>query len=566
MTNQPAFSTRGLEFHGKRMWNWHWVLEALDFMEHEGMNALVFHQNDLIDQLVVPFEYLTVDDLWRRWPVRYHTIDNNRQYVSQVIRHCHERGIRFYLEVKEISFHESILEVEPEVLSAHGGICPSHPFWGQFLTAKMAELCDALPDLDGVIVSLATRESKVSISTNQCSCERCQVIDPVAWYEHLVAIMFEPLNRSGKLLSLRDFSYDAKEQGAVIEAASRVSSKIAISLKNTPHDYYPTFPNNPKIGHVGDHPQWVEFDVWGQFFGLGVFPCVVLDDLTRRLDHCARHGVSGVVARTDWEVISDAGVLDSLNMVNLVGFALASRDSSIGLDQMVAHWMEAPVATPFGLGREAARFMVPDASEVQQALHSVMVNTWPVLRQSVFVLDHVFHEDGMFPDTLSKAYMMLVEVHGIAEWDSTRVDALAPSVAKLVEILSEKQRAVVQARQLRDKVQSLKGDLEPDGWKQLSETFDLLTWYVEGFQRCAEACFSTKFALEVEREVAHNLHEQATKASEALEEYARRLDERLAGTWYPHQVYWLLDTKRLRHLKADLDGLLAGSGRDLNSG
>ncbi len=98
--------------------------------------------------------------------------------------------------------------------------------------------------------------------------------------------MFRLLDRRGKTLTVRDFSYTSGNQGAVLAAAGRVSDRVVISLKNTPHDYCPTFPDNPRIGDVGGHRQWVEFDSWGQFFGLGVFPCIVLDDMRNRFDHC----------------------------------------------------------------------------------------------------------------------------------------------------------------------------------------------------------------------------------------------------------------------------------------
>ncbi len=53
------FTFIGLEFHNNRMWKWASVEKALDFMEEFGMNALIFHQNDIIDQVVLPEKYFT---------------------------------------------------------------------------------------------------------------------------------------------------------------------------------------------------------------------------------------------------------------------------------------------------------------------------------------------------------------------------------------------------------------------------------------------------------------------------------------------------------------------------
>lgn len=554
MNSESAFSTRGLEFHGDRMWSWNWVLKALNFMEANDMNLLVFHQIDLIDQLVVPHEYFSAEDMWKSWPVRYHSIDSNRHYIRQVIRQARRRNIKFCLEVKEITFHESILEVAPQVLGRNGRVCPTDPFWFQFLGKKMKELLHVVPEIDGVIVSPATRETKVSIASRQCDCERCLAADATDWYAMLLSTMFEPLDEAEKKLVVRDFSYTRKEQGAVLEAAAAVSPKIVVSLKNTPHDYYPTFPHNPKIGAVGNHPQWVEFDAWGQFFGLGVFPSLVADDYRHRFIHCAREGAEGVIVRIDWEGITDANALDSLNMANVYAFALLSQTPSMATETALDQWLEEPVSTPFGWGQDDNAFLVPPTSASHEVLKSVMQETWPVIRQSIFVLGHVFHEDGMFPDTLKKAFMMLLEIHGIADWAPEREHDLDPHPETFERILQEKDRASRAARKLRERIALTEDDLPAYAYTQLIETFDLLVWYVDGFRACAKACFSTQLAV-ASGETAH-----ALSSVDELAVFRDDLCNRLTDTWYGHQVYWLLDEGRLEHLVDDLRRILSEAG------
>ncbi len=48
------FKFTGLEIHNRRMWNWAAVERALDFINEFGMDALIFHQNDLLDAVVLP--------------------------------------------------------------------------------------------------------------------------------------------------------------------------------------------------------------------------------------------------------------------------------------------------------------------------------------------------------------------------------------------------------------------------------------------------------------------------------------------------------------------------------
>ncbi len=555
-----AFAIRGVEMHGDRMWSWRWVKRSLDTAAEQGLNAIMFHRNDMLDMLVFPQRYFDVAEIWARWPVRYHNIDNNRQYFRQILRYAGSLGIAVYLEVKEISFHDSLLVKRPD-LSIDGAICPSHPFWWEFLEAKLEELIDALPDIAGIIVSPATRETRVTISANECRCARCAATDRVDWYESLIGAMFRPLDARGRSLAVRDFSYTRGNQGAVLQAAGRVSDRVVISLKNTPHDYYPTFPDNPRIGNVGRHPQWVEFDTWGQFFGLGVFPCIVLDDLTARFAHCRTNSVAGVVARTDWEVISDGSVFDTLNLANLTGFARLAGGADTSAAGLIEAQLQNPVATALGGGLDEARFAVEPS--VTAAIRDVLLGSWEVMAKTIFVLRHVFHEDCMFPDTLQKAYMMLVEVHGLADWEPAAAGALDLDEAKLPQIFAEKDEALALATRLADTLAEAGAAMAEPGRRQLQDTASLWVAYVEGFRACARACFSVR--LHLDRHDAASA-EAARAEVDALAAYRSRLEAMLEGTQHFYLVYWMLDTNRLRSLHADLTGHLAAAVAEMWTG
>jgi len=537
------FDVRGVEMHGERMWSWRWVKRAIDEGAAHGLNALVLHKNDLIDMLAFPARYFGVEQIWARWPVRYHNIDNNRQYLRAILRHAGDNRMRVFLQVKEVSFHDSLLQVRPE-LWKETAICASDPFWWEYLEVKVDELMIALPELGGLIVSPATRETRVTISANECRCPRCQTTQAEDWYAELIGAMHRPLAARGKILAVRDFSYTRSNQGAVLRAAGRVSKDIVISLKNTPHDYYPTFPNNPSIGHVGAHPQWVEFDSWGQFFGLGIFPAIVLDDMRERFAHCAANGVSGVVARTDWEVISDGSVFDTLNFSNLSGFAGLAQDRTRTTAALVASQLARPVATTLGGGLDEARFDLTPRSRT--ALQNVLLRSWSAMSKTVYVLRHVFHEDCMFPDTLRKAEMMMLEVHGIADWDPAMQGALDMSADKLAEVYAEKDAAVVEADAMAAEIADATSDLPEPGRSQLRDTFDLFAWYARGFRACARACFAVKFGSDA-----------AAAEIDALAAYRSALAARLDGTRFTYTAYWMLDTARLDGLVGDLRRVIA---------
>ena len=277
-----GFNFRGYEIHGSRMWQQGQIDKALDFMKEYKLNALIFHENDLIDQLVFPEKYFDNDILWANWPVRRQGVLYRRDYINGVIKKAKKYGVAFYLEVKEISAPDSIFEVKPELRTADGAICPNNPFWEEFLKVKLDELFDVFPDIAGIIVSLGTRESPVSIAANRCHCDLCQNTTDLEWYTKVIRAMYEPIHNNGKDLIVRDFAYTAEQQSLMIQACEAVSDDIIIALKAEPHDYYPTFPDNPEIGNTGKLREYIEFDTWGQFFGMGVAPMSLAEDIQRR--------------------------------------------------------------------------------------------------------------------------------------------------------------------------------------------------------------------------------------------------------------------------------------------
>jgi hypothetical protein len=547
------FSFRGVEFHSNRIWQLAQVEQAMDFMQRFSMNALIFHQNDLIDQLVFPLKYFSDDLMWKRWPVRMHTIYNNRKYINKIIRDAGRRNIDLYLEVKEISFPDSMLELIPKLRNTDGTICPNNPFWIDLATERIEELCEAVPGLAGIIVSLGTRESKVSISAGECHCERCQNTSRENWYYEIMKALYEPLNKSGKKLIVRDFSYTALDQSMIVQAAKRCSPDIAIALKVTPHDFYPTFPTNPKIGHVGQQPQYVEFDTWGQFYGMGVFPASIAGDIKSRLIECRKKGVNGVWFRTDWEVMYESSVANSLNMLNLYAGAMLSSDTDTKLDDIYRTWAENGISSPMQSGSYLGKLVKPTNPEAYKFLRAFMEASWLVMVKSSYVRGHVFMEDCQTPDTLKKAYDMMVNIHGRDQWE--------PGASKLVEATKENIKIILEekteAKELLSKLPEILNveqlGLPLETVEELEIMMDLYNYYVYAIDVSAKACFLTQCA--INDSSTENI-EAAKKTLPELIECKERIIKRLEGTEYPHYIYWLLDESRLEKLHEDLSRLL----------
>ena len=549
-TQPCSFAFRGLEIHSLRMFDTTQVLNTLDIMVRFGLNALIFHRNTLLDDLVFPEKFYSMQKMWDRFAPRYSWTLNIRYYINNIIAECHRRGIAFFAEVKELSFDEWIIEDHPEVRNPQTGrVCPMHPFWWEYLEAKMDEVLDSVPELDGIIVSPGTLESKLSISANKCGCDACRNADDTGWNARLMGVMHEKLKERGKRLVVRDFCFSAKDQTTILKGADRASEEIVIALKNTPHDYYPTFPTNPAIGHSG-HEEWVEFDTWGQFVGNGIFPVSLVEDMIVRMREIYERGVKGVWLRTDWENMLDHGTLNSLNMVNLIAGAMLAANVYITADEIYAQWMKYGIVSPLKPASfDQAPYPVTD-SQTAHKLITFMQESWKIMQKTVFLQDHLFQDNSMFPYSMERCFAIMLKIHSMDEWKPGASLRVQPTEENIRRILEEKGEAVDQAYALRTLLEPETLCLPEDIKEDLVDMIDLYVYYTRCFLLCARACYACwKF------EKTHDRvdRERVLSVLAEVAAYAPVLRARVQKRSYTHEVPRLLDCERLRHLYVNIN-------------
>lgn len=542
-------AVRALEFHNNRMWNWKSVEAALDVMPQLGLNTLVFHQNDIIDHLVLPKAYFDEDLMWARWPIRLCWMDMNRTYIDQVIRKARSLDIDFYFQVKEIWYPESLLELYPELMTPAGCVCPNDPFWFEFLKVKLAELLDVFPGIAGIIASPATRETKISISTNPCECDRCRATDPRDWYRNYLQTFHNALAARGKTFVVRDFSYSADQQHFLIEAAAECSKDIVIALKNVPQDFWPTFPDNPKIGQTNGLTQWMEYDVWGQYCGLGVFPVSLVEDIRHRLDYSRERGVTGVIYRTDWELLNESSVFNSFNMLNLVAGALLAKDPGTPLEYIYQTWTDYGLFSSLTAESCTAKPVVPTSPDAVTKLMNFMKASWAVMEKTSYVRGHVFQYNSQFEHSMAAIHKVMLDYHGREKWEPGSSQTIQPTDENLEIIFEEKRAAVEEVERLESILQPETLGLPDKFTEDIRTMLNLYGYYVRGFDASARAYFlARKAAATGSGEDVGN----ARAALEQLELFCRNLEERLLGTFYPPYVCWMMDPKQLRSLKLDI--------------
>ncbi|TBL80600.1 hypothetical protein [Paenibacillus thalictri] len=558
------FKTRALEIHSQHAWNYNWIMKALRFMKAHHLNTLVLHRNDFIDLIVYPGKYFgasrekynTIFEryqeifrvLYKYTPTRRSGPYQRRAFLKRVIEMARREGIEVFIENKELYFPEIILEFYPDLVK-DGKICASDPFWWEFTRIKYQEFFEEFPEISGIITAPATGESKVSITSNRCTCERCRNTTRQDWFRNLAMAMYEPLQAAGKKLVIRDFVFDAKAHHDIAAAMEQLPQDIAFALKNTPHDFYPTFPDNPRIGKVGEHEQWIEFDSMGQYFGWGIGPAIMVDDYRRRMKLAKENGAAGVIVRTDWESLDGHTSFDTLNEINLYAFSALSNNLQADGTAIYQEWLE------------DSKLLAPDLTEEQKReaalwAEAVLSQAWDVIKRTPYVNDCVFSDSSQLPVSLEHALWLSEEKNSLKDWDPSKANALSTDEHNVQLIMDEKDEALKLVRHLLSQVREGHGALTAEAHCYLIECFEVFEKYVQAFRIVVHTIILTKYRQE---RSAGNPTSFGADAEKLLQEKMGELAA-LAGefqnmfetTDFNHRVYTLLDADRLLALHSDL--------------
>jgi hypothetical protein len=522
-----ALPFRALELHGQGIWRRDRVGRALGFMQEHGLNALVLHESDLVHHVVYPRSCFDPHALWRDAPSRRgeNAIFNNRTYLDSVLAMAGAAGVETWVNVKEIGFSDEVLALRPELFK-DGAICPSEPFWSDYIAAKADELLGDFPGLSGIIVSFGSQESRASRAQNRCRCELCAGQPLEEWYGRIIATMHEPVARHGKRLAVRDFAYKPEDHRPLVAAMRKAPPDVVFCIKAMPHDFYVTFPDNPALGALPERTQWVEYDCLGQFFGWGIMPCFVLDDLAERVPRWRAKGAGGAILRIEWERINDLDALDNLAALNLIaGAALIGGEPTVNAEEICRRWLRAEGHAEGGAGW----------------LASIMSATLPVVRGTVYTDGFVTADNSMLPRSVARAWWGAEIRDGLACWAPERAGDLALDRTRLGQLLAEKDAALAASRVMSARVRH----------SAIVAAFRYFEAWVEGHCLASRVCLFSRFV--TQHGAAARPEDRATlrAAVAALEDFAGRIAPLATDATVPHQVVMLLDHRRARDTAAE---------------
>ncbi len=217
-----------------------------------------------------------------------------QKLVSDLISKAHQAGIP---EVVLWDHALYDLKYYPEEFKTGPGgtINLDNPSFWQWLKQDYRDMMKLVPAADGLVLTFietgARAENQYSDKLKTGAEKLASVVDAVA------DVICDEL---GKKLYIRTFAYTDAEYLNTIGCIEHIKNrKIILMMKETPHDFFLTHPNDKYAGTI-NRPTIMEFDCGNEFNGQGVIANTWPEYIIRRWsDLIKRPNVIGYVARTD---------------------------------------------------------------------------------------------------------------------------------------------------------------------------------------------------------------------------------------------------------------------------
>lgn len=200
-------------------------------------------------------------------------------------------------------------------------------FW-DWMKDDYREMLSLCPEIDGLILTFIESGAGIEDQFSVMSVPQrlAKIIETVS---EVVCDEF------GKSLWLRTFAYNEAEYTNIAECFGMVEwkSRMGLMMKDVPHDFFITHPDNPLAGRF-DQPTIIEFDACGEYNGqsviLNTMPRLYHDRMSRMAGIQAVHGF---VARTSR--CGDSEITGTPAEINLDMICAAADNPSQSADEAI---------------------------------------------------------------------------------------------------------------------------------------------------------------------------------------------------------------------------------------
>lgn len=212
--------------------------------------------------------------------------DSQRQKdTNELIARAHEKNIGAYIWTHE-------MQRVPAQFFRHGKVNLNDTATWLWLRERYRTLFQVLPEIDGVILTLTETRYRVDDDN-----EILSSLLPAERLAKAINTIYEVCREFGKSLYVRTFTWVPKGLTWMVEALRHVPDEVRVMSKEAWGDWFQYSPYNPFIGIMGNHPQIMEFDLWGEYAGNSHLPWCYPDYMKDRLRDGLKKGIVGAVGR-----------------------------------------------------------------------------------------------------------------------------------------------------------------------------------------------------------------------------------------------------------------------------
>lgn len=302
----------------------------------------------------------------------------NKEKLKQILDLAHSVGKPVYYWHREAMVPEGLLNDMPDLLDDNGEFDLLGKAYETLLRYKIDSTFKALPELDGIVLTLTEATYSVIHNTNTVKFPPQKVVD------HMVRIFAGELRKRSKRFILRSFGSIAQDYEDILAGAAAAAEEFGfeIETKITPYDFDPFLPVNPFLRKLPGARLGAECDCLGEFLGAGMLPAENVENIVNYV----RTGQQQKVDRYTLRLDRIGNRIFDAYEINLYAYARAIDDETVTAEDIRREWLA-----------------VHAPESAQKAFHQLGLDGLELVKKTNFIDGNVtFHQ---FPSQNTTKYL-----------------------------------------------------------------------------------------------------------------------------------------------------------------
>ncbi|MFH5885412.1 hypothetical protein ACG2F4_13960 [Halalkalibaculum sp. DA3122] len=250
-----------------------------------------------------------------------------RQLTNELTKKAHEKGVEEVVvwdhALYDLDYYPDRFKTGPDRT-----INLDNPEFWKWVKQDYRDMLDMVPGIDGIVLTFIETGAHVEDQYSKKLETEGQKL--AALVDTLSSVIIDERDLS---LYARTFFYTKQEMRAVLDMVELIEhDEITIMMKESPHDFIMTHPNNRYVERV-DRPVLVEFDPTGEFHGQSIVAGTFAEHIRDRWSYFLNQSnVVGYVARTDR--FGTTQILNRTSELNLYTLHALQQNPDLDLDRI----------------------------------------------------------------------------------------------------------------------------------------------------------------------------------------------------------------------------------------